>query len=75
MDCVPLQVWIVFLLLHTLCLQLLIAAGHVTGDGFTFRSGFSAFECDVFSGHDVNFKKACLDNVRGCRPQGDSAKN
>jgi hypothetical protein len=60
MYCVPLKVWIVLLLLHTLCLQLFVAAGHVAGYRFPFRSCFSAFDCDVFSWHDLKLKKRAL---------------
>ena len=57
MYCVPLEVWIVLLLFHTLCLQLFVTAGHITGDWFAFRSGFGAFEGDVFSWHGLKLKK------------------
>jgi hypothetical protein len=54
-DGMPLQVRVVFLLLHAFCLQLLVAAGHVAGYRFAFRTGFRAFDCDVLPWHDRRY--------------------
>ena len=52
---VALQMRVVLLLLHTLGLQLFVAAGHVARNGLSFGTGFRAFECDVFPGHGSGF--------------------
>lgn len=47
-ECVPLEVRIVLLLLNALSDRLLITPGQITGDGLALLAGFGAFECDEF---------------------------